>query len=69
VLVVVNGEKKDLSTNLSLQELVESLITASERVAVELNGLVVPRDAWGSTRLKDNDRIELVHFVGGGNKN
>jgi sulfur carrier protein len=38
----------------------------SDRVAVELNLDIVPRDRWATTALKDGDRLEIVHFVGGG---
>lgn len=64
--LIVNGERKELPAHLVLQELVEMLTVGSQRVAVELNGLVVPRAAWPSTVLKDDDRVEIVHFVGGG---
>jgi thiamine biosynthesis protein ThiS len=37
-----------------------------DRVAVELNREIVPRDRWSRTRLKESDRLEIVHFVGGG---
>jgi len=66
--VHVNGEPKDLPLHLSLQGLIESLTLKSERVAAELNGLVVPRADWQSTELSDGDRIEIVHFVGGGGR-
>lgn len=64
--LIVNGERKEFQAHLVLQELIEMLTVGSERVAVELNGLVVPRAAWPSTVLKDDDRVEIVHFVGGG---
>ena len=38
----------------------------SDRVAVELNREIVPRDLWAVTSLHDGDRLEIVHFVGGG---
>jgi sulfur carrier protein len=38
----------------------------ADRVAVELNRDIVPRDRWPETNLKDGDRLEVVHFVGGG---
>jgi sulfur carrier protein len=38
----------------------------SDRVAVELNRDIVPRDRWAETTLNDGDRLEVVHFVGGG---
>ncbi|HLE63080.1 MAG TPA: sulfur carrier protein ThiS [Pyrinomonadaceae bacterium] len=64
--VFLNGETKDLPAELSVLGLVEKLALRPERVAVELNGVVVPRTAWTSTVLGDDDRVEIVHFVGGG---
>jgi len=37
-----------------------------DRVAVELNRELVPRERWGITQLADDDKLEIVHFVGGG---
>jgi thiamine biosynthesis protein ThiS len=64
--VFVNGEQKDVETAISLAELITQLDLPAPRVAVELNRDVVRRSDWGSTMLKDEDRIEIVHFVGGG---
>ena len=50
----------------TLAALIESLAMQSDRVAVELNRAIVPRDRWPQTLLKDGDRLEIVHFVGGG---
>jgi thiamine biosynthesis protein ThiS len=63
--VFVNGEERDISV-LSLTELIAELDLPGGRIAVELNREVVRRSDWGSTMLKDEDRIEIVHFVGGG---
>ncbi len=38
----------------------------SDRVAIELNHNVVPREHWPQTQLSDGDHLEIVHFVGGG---
>lgn len=38
----------------------------SDRVAIELNRNIVPRDRWAETTLNDGDKLEMVHFVGGG---
>lgn len=46
--------------------LVESLEMPERRLAVELNGIVVRKADWPKTLLKPDDRIEIVHFVGGG---
>jgi thiamine biosynthesis protein ThiS len=64
--VLVNGDEKDLRDRISLAELIEQLDLPPARIAVELNREVVRRSDWGSTMLKDEDRIEIVHFVGGG---
>ena len=64
--VFVNGDEKDLSAGVSLIELIEQLDLPAARIAIELNREVVRRSDWGSTMLKDEDRIEIVHFVGGG---
>jgi thiamine biosynthesis protein ThiS len=62
----INGETGDFSSPLSLSSLVEQLAMKQDRVAVELNHNIVPREQWGETSLADGDRLEIVHFVGGG---
>jgi len=64
--VYVNGELKELTGTPSLTELVTQLELPAARIAIELNREVVRRGEWGCTMLKDEDRIEIVHFVGGG---
>jgi len=64
--VYVNGEYKELGERLSLLELLNILNLPIQRIAVELNRSVVRRAEWESTQLKDDDRVEIVHFVGGG---
>jgi sulfur carrier protein len=65
----INGEEREFSNtaaSLSLAGLVEILGMKADRVAVELNLDIVPRDRWTDTQLHDGDRLEMVHFVGGG---
>ncbi len=64
--LIINGEEKSFADDLSLYALVEKLGMKLDRVAVELNRDIVPRDRWPSTSLRDGDRLEIVHFVGGG---
>lgn len=64
--VELNGEPKEFEEGTTLSTLVEQLSLAPERVAVELNRDVVRRTDWPATRLSDGDRVEIVHFVGGG---
>jgi sulfur carrier protein len=63
----INGEDRDFSDSpLTLAALVEILGMKADRVAVELNRDIVPRDRWAQTTLSEGDRLEVVHFVGGG---
>jgi thiamine biosynthesis protein ThiS len=64
--VYVNGDSKELSTPISLAELITQLDLPAARIAVELNRSVVRRNDWSTTLLQEDDRIEIVHFVGGG---
>ena len=64
--IQVNGETREVSNNLSLQQLIASLNLAPERIAIELNHNVVRRLNYPSVILKEGDRVEIVHFVGGG---
>jgi thiamine biosynthesis protein ThiS len=64
--LIINGEEKDYSGVTTLASLVEQLGLKADRLAVELNHDIVPRSQWASTQLKDADRLEVVHFVGGG---
>lgn len=64
--VYVNGEAKELPGPISLAELIAQLDLPATRVAVELNRAVVRRSEWSATMIQDEDRLEIVHFVGGG---
>jgi sulfur carrier protein len=63
----INGEDREFSISPpTLAALVETLGMRPDRVAVELNRDIVPRNLWAETMLNEGDRLELVHFVGGG---
>lgn len=66
MIVIINGEAREIAENSNLAQLVEMLELAASRVAVELNQNVVRRAEWQKTAVRENDRIEIVHFVGGG---
>ena len=65
----LNGERREVAEGISLSELVETLTLVPDRIAVELNQKVVRRIDWPTLELKPDDRIEIVHFVGGGSVN
>jgi sulfur carrier protein len=63
--IIVNGENK-IITEMSLTRFLESINIDPRRVAVELNKEIIPKNTFESTILHEGDRIEIVHFVGGG---
>jgi thiamine biosynthesis protein ThiS len=62
----INGEQRDFPNGLNVAGLVAQLGMKPDRVAVELNLEIVPRSQWEATILKNGDKLEVVHFVGGG---
>jgi thiamine biosynthesis protein ThiS len=62
----INGNPRDFPAPLSLQDLLQQLGIKPDRVAVELNRNIVSREQWDKTTLSEGDRLEIVHFVGGG---
>ncbi len=64
--IQVNGQPREVEDNLSLSELITSLSLRPEQVAIELNQTVIRRVQWQATTLQEEDRVEIVHFVGGG---
>lgn len=64
--IELNGEERDVPASITLSELIKHLALAPERLAIELNSKVVRRVDWQRTILMEGDRVEIVHFVGGG---
>lgn len=64
--IEINGEKREMPDHISLRELIERLSFTPERLAVELNREVVRRVEWEMVKLNEGDKLEIVHFVGGG---
>jgi thiamine biosynthesis protein ThiS len=64
--IEVNGEPRDVAPDTTIGALLVLLGATDGPVAVERNREIVPRAAHASTQLRDGDRLEVVHFVGGG---
>jgi sulfur carrier protein len=67
--VLLNGTRRtfaDLETPASLADVVAGLGLQPDRVAIESNGEIVPRSTWTASSIWENDKLEIVHFVGGG---
>jgi thiamine biosynthesis protein ThiS len=66
IRIDVNGETREVPEGASVADLLALIGLAAPKVAVERNLEIVPRSAWGATRLAAGDRLEIVHFIGGG---
>jgi sulfur carrier protein len=65
--VWINGQARSFSqAPATLDQMIAILAMAADRVAVEQNGAIVPRAEWSAAPVRDGDRFEIVHFVGGG---
>ena len=64
----VNGENREFPNSLTVEHLLGLLSLDARKVAVERNLAIVPRSTYGQVDLKDGDRLEIVHFIGGGNE-
>jgi thiamine biosynthesis protein ThiS len=64
--LIINGEAREFGQLATVSDLISQLGMKPDRVAVELNRELVPRGRWAATPLKNGDKLEIVHFVGGG---
>ena len=65
--VHINGEQREFGDHpLRLSELVAKLSLAPQRIAIEVNRQIVRRADWEQTEVNEGDKVEIVHFVGGG---
>ncbi|PYS92055.1 MAG: thiamine biosynthesis protein ThiS [Acidobacteria bacterium] len=64
--ITLNGESKKIESEVTLDRLLDLFSLPRQRVAIELNRTVVRRNDWPETTVNEGDRIEIVHFVGGG---
>jgi sulfur carrier protein len=67
--IILNGQRREVSAlvpGATLTQLVAELKLKADRIAVERNGEIAPRTSWSEIALIDGDKLEVVHFVGGG---
>jgi len=66
IIVIINGKEKKCQKNLSIKLLLDELNLSSQKLAVELNGEIVPRSELANTFLTHKDKIEIISAIGGG---
>jgi thiamine biosynthesis protein ThiS len=64
--IIINGEHRELDGPMTVKALLEQLELDSRRVAVEINRRILKRPDFDEVTVSDGDRLEVVHFVGGG---
>jgi len=66
IKVLLNGKNKTIKDKTNLNLLLKKLSIESNKVAIEINGVVVSKNDYEKKIIKTNDKIEIVHFIGGG---
>jgi thiamine biosynthesis protein ThiS len=64
--IFINGETKELTSEVNLAGLLKYFSLPTERIAIELNATVIRKKDWENIRVNDGDKLEVIHFVGGG---
>lgn len=67
--IILNGEVRNITDNIAVNRLISELGLKPERLAVEVNSRIIRKADWPSTTLAEGDKVEIVHFVGGGAPN
>jgi sulfur carrier protein len=64
--IIINGHERKIKQNTTIKELLEELKVLDKTMAVAVNMKIVKKDEWDKFKLKENDKIEALNFVGGG---
>ena len=64
--IQLNGKKITIKSKASIYQLLKKFKLNNKKVAIEHNGAIVPRSNYKKKYLKNNDKVEVVHFIGGG---
>ena len=64
--IQLNGKKVIIRSNYSLLDLLKKYKFINKNIAIEHNGKIIPKIKYKTKNLKNNDKIEIVHFIGGG---
>jgi sulfur carrier protein len=64
--IQLNGKKISIKSNFSIHDLLKKYKLVNKKVAIEHNGTIIPKINYKKKYLKNDDRVEIVHFIGGG---
>mgnify|MGYP006116941579 CR=1 FL=1 len=64
--IQLNGKQFQINNGIYLNELLNTLKIKTNKVAIEVNGIIIEKGKYQQLKLKKNDKVEIVHFIGGG---
>ena len=64
--IQLNGKKVVIKSNFSIMDLLKKYKLINKKIAIEHNGRIIQKSNYKKKKLKNNDRVEIVHFIGGG---
>ena len=64
--IQLNGKKVNIRSNYSILDLLKKYKLINKKIAIEHNGIIIPKVNYKKKYLKNNDKLEVVHFIGGG---
>ncbi len=64
--IQLNGKKVNIKSNYSIFDLLKKHKLSNKKVAIEHNGVIIPKESFKKKILKNDDKVEIVHFIGGG---
>ncbi len=64
--IQLNGKKISIKSNFSILDLLKKYKMINKKIAIECNGTIIPKTKYNKRLLKNNDKVEIVHFIGGG---
>jgi|TARA_B110000211_G_scaffold82751_1_gene96832 sulfur carrier protein len=64
--IQLNGKKITIKQKISLFDLLKKYKLEKKKVAIELNGIIIPKDLYKKKEIVNRDKVEVVHFIGGG---
>ena len=64
--IQLNGKQLKINKDLSIKNLLKKYKLNERKIAIELNGVILPKQLYGKKKIRDRDKIEIVHFIGGG---
>ena len=64
--IQLNGKKISIKSDLSLLSLLQKYKLSNKKIAIEYNGVIIPKAKYKKKKIRNKDKIEIVHFIGGG---